>query len=181
MQRIHPCALTPEEYAAGKKHLEIGAELACPRCGTKRGWHRHGSYERGVTTSVGTVIRILVVRFLCLGCRGTTSYLPSFALSYRVVQAATFEAYLEGKRGCADVERWLEVLRNYVRRMSAFGSELLRVMGAGFCRGPPASAPLWVWLKEACGSLAAATRRLVTQHRITMFRRYQCHQPAEAE
>ena len=181
MQRIHPCALTPEEYAAGKGHLEVKMELACPQCRGRRRLHRHGSYERGVTTRAGPVIRILVARFLCLGCRRTTSYLPSFALSYRVVQAATLEAYLEGKRGRADVERWLEVLGNYVRRMGAYGSELLRVVAGGFGRDPPESMPLWAWLRDACGSWAAATRRLVTQHKITLFRRYQCHQPSTAE
>jgi transposase-like protein len=181
MQRIHPCALTPEDYAAGQKHLEVEAEEKCPRCGARRRLHRHGSYERGVTTVAGIVLAILVARFRCADCRGTISYLPSFALSYRVVQAGTVEAYLDGQRGRADVERWLEVLVNYARRMSAFGGELLEVVGGGFGRGPPEQTPLWAWLREACGSLEAATRRLVTQHKITLFKRYQCHQPPTAE
>ncbi|MBI4621964.1 MAG: hypothetical protein HY736_01940 [Verrucomicrobia bacterium] len=108
------------------------------------------------------------------------SYLPSFALSYRLVQAATFEAFLEGRFDSRDVQNWAGLLRQYERRMQAFGAELLRVVGGGFGRGPPRLSALWPYLKEACGSLAAATRRLVTQFNITLFARYQCHQPATA-
>jgi hypothetical protein len=74
MQRIYPCSLTPEEYAKGSASRKIVPEQGCPRCGRQGRLHRHGTYERGITTSAGLVIRILVARFLCLACGGTVSY-----------------------------------------------------------------------------------------------------------
>lgn len=182
MQRIYRCSLTPEEYSLSSAHLAVVPEGSCPRCGEVGPLHRHGSYERGITTAMGKVIEIPIARFLCLGCGRTISYLPDFALSYRLIQAATFEAFLEGRWDRRDVQSWAELLRQYRRRMWMHGAELLRIVGGGFgrCRAPPATAALWPFLKEACGSLAAATRQLVTQFKITVFTRYQCHQPAAA-
>jgi transposase-like protein len=179
MQRIYPTALTPEEYVARQAHQQVRGETTCPRCGKAEGWHRHGAYERGVTGSLGQVLRILIMRFLCLGCRRTVSYLPEFALSYRLVRAETFEAFLEGKIERRDVRSWQSLLEEYRRRMTRYGQALWRTVGCGLGLAPPAGGgAVWPWLKEACGGLASAARRLVTQFRITFFKRYQCHQPA---
>lgn len=121
---------------------------------------------------------IIVARFLCRGCWRTVSYLPSFALSYRLVRVATVEAFLEGRHGGRDVQAYEGLLRNYRRQMHAFAVEMIRVVGFGLGLAPPGPAGLWRWLKEACGGLAAATRQLVTHFRVTTLRRYQCHQPA---
>lgn len=177
MQRIYPCSLTPEEYTKSSTSRKIVPERGCPRCGWRGRLHRHGSYERGITTSAGLVIRIMVARFLCLACGGTVSYLPDFALSYRLLQAPTFEAFLDGKLDRLDVRRWSDLLHQYDRRMLGYRSELLRALGNGLGCGPPSPPALWPYLKEACGGLAPATRRLVTQFKITLFGRYQCHQP----
>ena len=88
MQRIYFTALTPEQYVATEAHRQVIAELVCPRCGKGR-LHRHGQYGRGITGMAGQLLGLCVARFLCLACGGTVSYLPSFALSYRLVQAAT--------------------------------------------------------------------------------------------
>jgi hypothetical protein len=180
MQCIYHCDLTPEEYVATKAHLQVRPDEICPICGECDCLECHGTYERGITNGQGKIDSMSVARFLCVKTGRTVSYLPSFALSYRVVQASTFEAYLEGRFDRRDVQRWAELLRQYSRRMRVFGAELLRVVGGGFGRAPPAPSALWPYLKEACGSLAAATRRLVTQFKITLFARYQCHQPATA-
>jgi hypothetical protein len=139
--------------------------------------HRHGSYERGITTTVGRIVVILVARFLCPQCQHTVSYLPDFALSYRLVQAATLEAFLNGEWARRDVQAWTTLLQSYRRRMRAYAAAVRRVVGACFGRAPP-TADLGSWLREACGSVRAATRRLVADFRITLFHRYQCHQPA---
>jgi hypothetical protein len=96
------------------------------------------------------------------------------------VRAATFEAFLEGDLRQKDVQKWEGLLRGYERRMHVFHPELLRVVGRGFGRAPPVGKAFWPWLKEACGSIAAATRRLVEHFKITVFRSYQCHQPSGA-
>lgn len=180
MQRIYLSNLTPEKYVATQAHRQVRPEKICPLCGKCDCLEGHGTYERGITYATGQIASMFVARFLCVKFYLTVSYLPSFALSYRLVQAATFEAFLDGGCDQRAVQRWDGVLRQYRRRMQAFGSELLRVVGGGFGRGPPASPALWPYLKEACGSLAAATHRLVTQYKISLFGRYQCHQPCAA-
>ena len=178
MQRIYPCELTVEQYVEWEWHRQVIAERVCPICGEEGGLEGHGSYGRGVTTGTGEVVRILVARFRCRGCERTVSYLPAFALSYRLVNAATVEAYLDGDYGRRDVRRWEELLRGYRRRMAGFAVELIRIVGCGLGLSPPKPAGLWPWLRVACGGLASAARRLVNLFRITTFRRYQCHQPA---
>ena len=74
------------------------------------------------------------------------------------------------------------MLQSYRRRTLVNAAAVVRVVGCGFGRAPPATAEgLWPWLKEACGSMSSATRRLVTDFQITLFKRYQCHQPAGSE
>ena len=177
MQRIHPCELTPEQYIATEAHRQVRAEAVCPRCGKPSRLHRHGVYERGITGSLGQVLRILIARYLCLGCRRTVSYLPSFALSYRLVQAGTFEAFLDGKFDRRDVQAWQPLLQQDQRRMAGYAVDVIRIVGCGLGRAPPKAAGIWPWLKEAGGSLSSATRRLVMMFQITPFNRYQCHQP----
>jgi transposase-like protein len=118
MQRIYPTALTPEEYMAREGHRQVRAETACPRCGRSDGLHRHGVYGRGITGGLGQVLRILIARFLCVACRRTVSYLPEFAMSYRLVNAEAFEAFLDGKVGRRDVQSWQSLLEEYRRRMA---------------------------------------------------------------
>jgi len=180
MQRIYPCELTVEQYVASEMQRQVVAESVCPRCRSAEGLRRHGSYGRWVTAEDGAAVLILVARFLCAGCDRTISYLPSFSLSYRLIGAATFEAFLNGDRRALAVGRWEDLLRSYERRMHAFHPQLLRVVGRGLGRAPPGGKALWPWLKEACGSIAAATRRLVEHFKITVFRSYQCHQPSGA-
>jgi transposase-like protein len=178
MQRIYPCSLSPEEYLERGAYRKVIPERACPRCGSEGRLHHHGSYERRTTANSGLVIRIMVARFLCIECGGTVSYLPEFALSYRLVQTSTFEAFLDSKLDRRDVQRWFDLLRQYSRKMLDNGIELLRFLGDKYGRGPPGPKTLWLLLKREFGSLAAATSRLVIQFRITVFGRYQCHQPA---
>ncbi len=179
MQRIYPSPLGPEQYVATEAHRQVRAEGPCPHCG--RGpLHRHGWYVRGVTGVTGQLLEIAVARFRCMECGRTVSYLPSFALSYRLVQAATFEAFLEGKLGRGDVQRWEAVLQDYERRMQRFARELWRIIGCGLGRAPPGDGAVWPWVKAACGGLASAARLLVTRFGVTLFARYQCHQPLGA-
>lgn len=162
MQRIYLCSVTPEEYATSCAHLRVIPEEDCPRCNQAGPLQGHGSYGRGITAATGKVLPIRIARFLCLGCGRTISYLPSFALSYRLVQTETFESFLEGRTDRRDVQTREDLLRQYRRRMLAYGSKLWQAIsgGLGRCRAPPTGSTLWPYLKEAYGSLAAATRHL---------------------
>lgn len=160
MQRIYFCALTPEAYAASAAHHQVVPEAECPICDEAGPLHCHGSYDRGITGCTGRVIQIPVARFFHPGCGRTISYLPSFAFSYRLVQAATFEAFLDGILGRRDVQSREDLLRQYRQRMLAYEPELRRVIGGHFGRAPPGPAALWPYLKVACGSRQAAIRLL---------------------
>jgi hypothetical protein len=176
VQCLYRCSLTPEEYVARCGHRLVVVRRRCPRCGWRGRLRRHGSYERGLSTDTGHLIRISVARFLCLGCLRTISFLPAFAFSYRLIQVATFEAYLDGCFGRRDVKRWEELLRRYRRRMHAYGSELVRAIRGKLGRAPPQADRLWPYLRDAFGGLGAVTYRLVTQFKTTVFGRYRCHQ-----
>jgi transposase-like protein len=176
MQRIYSVSLTPEQYQATEAHLQVVPESTCPKCGGAGPLHRHGYYGRGVTNQLGKILVLLIARFLCQVCRKTVSYLPDFALSYRLVQAPTVQAFLAGDTPTPAVQTWWTVLLSYRRRMAAFAPTVLRTVGPGLGVPPPAAPPLWPWLKKACGSLAAATRQLVADFQLTLFHRYQCHQ-----
>lgn len=180
MQRIHLSSLLPEQYETQEAHRQVFPESTCPACKKCDSLHRHGFYSRWVTCSLGKVISIWVARFLCNACRCTISYLPDFALSYRLVNVRTLEAFLKGKLQQTDVQRNWEVLQTYKRRMLAFAPVLIASIGAGLGMAPPEDVPIWRWIKEACGSLKAATRQLVMEFRITLFHRYQCHQIPKA-
>ena len=121
---------------------------------------------------------VLIARFLCADCHLTVSYLPQFALSYRPVAARTVQAWFDGETAGRDVLVWRGVLQNYQRRARAFAPEVIRALGCGLGLPPPAPEGLWPWLKGACGGLQSATRQLVARFKITLFKRYQCHQPA---
>jgi hypothetical protein len=180
MQCIYPCGLSPEQYQRSEGHRAVRASGVCPRCGESAGLQRHGSYARWITGEVGRCLRVAIARFLCRACGGTVSYLPDFALPYRLVAVASFEAYLDGECGRADVQRCEGLLREYRRGLEGFSVELVRCVGCGWGRAPPPQGGLWPWLREACGSLATAARRLVSEFNIGLFKRYQCHQPRAA-
>jgi hypothetical protein len=141
--------------------------------------HRHCRYQRWVVTLLGELLRIWIARFLCPLCRLTVSYLPDFALTYRVLQVQTFEAFLNCEIDRPDVWRFAGLLASYQHRLHQFSSELIRTVGAGLGLPPPRSSQgLWPWLKKAGKGLRPLTRRLVTDFKISLFKRYRCHQPA---
>jgi hypothetical protein len=179
MQRIFSSPWTPEEYVATQAHRQIIPDSVCPSCERATPLHRHGNYPRWVVSVLGALWRLRIARFFCPLCRRTISYLPDFALTYRVLGPDSFGAYLDERHERPDVRRWWTLLSTYRRRFEAFGAELIRSVGAGLGLAPPLSPQgLWPWIKRAGDSLTTVTRRLVTTFRIGLLRRYQCHQPA---
>lgn len=178
MQRIYPSPCTVEEYIATNGHRLIVPDSTCPACHQATALHWHARYERWVAAK-SKYLLIWVARFLCSLCKKTISYLPDFVPTYRPIPWDTFEAFIEGELERADVRRHLDRLRQYRRQAESFCAELFRTVGAGLGRPPPRTARgLWGWLKKAGEGLRSVTRQLVTNFRITIFKRYRCHQPA---
>jgi len=180
MQRIYPSPWTPKEYVSTEAHLQIIPDSVCPRCQGSSVLHRHGCYARWLVSVLGELWRLQIARFLCPACKRTISYLPDFALTYRLLGPASLAAFLDEREDRPDVCRFWTLLASYRRRFQAFGGELIRNVGAGLGLAPPLSIQgLWPWLKAAGDSLATVTRQLVSTFKIGLLRRYQCHQPAD--
>lgn len=179
MQRIYRSTWTPEEYVETEAHLQIIPESTCPCCQGKVRLHRHGGYRRWLITRLAEAMLLWIARFLCPACWHTISYLPDFAFSYRPLQPETFQAYIENQVELPDVRRNSEGLRRYKLEIEDFAVELIRTVGAALGRPPPCPPRgFWPWIKKAGEGLRPLTRRLVTDFKITLFKRYRCHQPA---
>jgi hypothetical protein len=181
MQRIYACPLSPEEYNQTDGYRQVTPESVCPRCRRSVALHRHGRYQRWVVTLLAQWLYLWIARFRCPQCRHTISYLPDFAFTYHAVQPDTFAAFLDGEQVRRDVCTLWDRLHGYQRRFEAFGAELIRTVGAGLGLPPPSPRSpegLWPWLKKAGEGLRPLTRRLVTDFKIGLFKRYHCHQPA---
>ena len=180
MQVIHATPYSAEHYSQIQGQRQVRPRECCPCCGKAATQYRHGSYSRWVVSRSGELLVIEVARFLCTVCAATTSYLPSFALTYRLLGPSTLEAYLKGENGGLDVQRYWELLRRYARRLARFGPRLIGLVGMGLGPAPPvasaASATAVLgWLRKACGDLQIATGRLVESFRLGVLRSYRCH------
>jgi hypothetical protein len=181
MQRIYCSTWTAEEYEAQQAYEQIIPESVCANCQQAVELHRHGRYQRWVLTLLGKLLYLWIARFLCPLCRRTMSYLPDFALTYRVLGPATLQRFLEGELDWPDVRTFLDLCASYKRRLYRFAPELIRTVGAGLGIAPPHSLQgFWPWLKKAGKGLRPLTRRLVTDFKIGLLKRYCCHQPARA-
>jgi hypothetical protein len=180
MQRIFASPWTPEEYVTTEAYRQIIPESMCPSCLRAVRLHRHARYQRWLVTLMAKLLLLWIARFFCPLCKTTISYLPDFAFTYRPLQPQTFQAFLDGQVDRADVRSFAEALWRYQRRAEAFATELIRTVGVGLLGRPPPRSlrGFWPWLKKASEGLRPLTRRLVTDFKINLFARYQCHQPA---
>lgn len=179
MQRILVCSLSPEEYEKTEGYRQVIPESVCPRCLRAVKLHRHARYQRWVATLLAELFYLWIARFLCPLCRHTISYLPDFVFSYRILPPQSFEAFLNEQTDRVDVRKLADTLHRAQRQFERFGAELIRTVGAGLGVAPPRSPQgLWPWLKKAGEGLRPLTRRLVTDFKISLFKRYHCHQPA---
>ena len=180
MQEIWPTTYSPEHYVQIEGQRQVRPKEHCACCGAATPRHRHGDYERNVVSRAGATMRITVARFRCAECGGTTSCLPSFALTYRLLGPSSFEAYLGSEYGGLDVQRHWDLLRRYERRMTDFAATLVGLVGMGLGLAPPRSSvrqasSLCEWMKMACGDLEIATGRLVEGFRVGLLHHYRCH------
>jgi hypothetical protein len=107
------------------------------------------------------------------------SLLPSFALSYRLLNNALVERFFLGKELGQAERRWEGLLKSYRKRAQQFSRSLIAIIGTGFGLAPPPVpevGELVAWLTRLCGGLGPATEQLVNRWAVTLFGLYRCHQ-----
>lgn len=106
------------------------------------------------------------------------SLLPSFALSYRLLNSELVERFLRGQALQGAEQRWVALLQSYRARAQKFCPRLIGLIGMGFGLAPPKNevGELVSWLTRLCGGLGSATEQLVNRWGLTLFGIYGCHQ-----
>ena len=105
--------------------------------------------------------------------------MPSFALSYRLLNSALTERFLLGIALQSAEQRWASLLESYRRQAQRFCRQLIAIVGIGFGLAPPQEpevGKLLAWLTRLCGGLGPATEQLVNRWAVTLFGLYGCHQ-----
>ena len=161
-------------YAAIDPHQVVGKPERCGHCGEQR-FDRHGTYERGLC-ELSRVMQILVARFLCLGCYRTTSRLPDFALTYRLMALPVVEQFFTTEPATRANFSHGELLARYWRRWVRWWPELLAEIGGGLGRiriRDPCGA--WKELGERTGSHTTANYKLIAVFGLSLLGQYRIH------
>ena len=176
VQVLVSVAETPEDYCASEGHRKIRPPEVCPNCTSTRRLRLHGYYQRAVSAEQdGAVTLIRVRRFRCRDCSKTTSLLPWFAQTYRLVRTQSVGDFLrDGSIRTCDL-KWLGLLNRYRARHSQWLPELLAVLPSfGGATSPDG---FWPLIDSSFGGVIRASERLTSVWRITLFGRYLCHFP----
>lgn len=100
-EHLETLARTPQEYRPKQ----------CPRCGLAGLWG-HGHYQRKADRERGELNPIRIPRFLCRGCRGTCSRLPSCIAARRwyawSVQQGVLMSLLCGSSLAQCARQWVQ-------------------------------------------------------------------------
>ena len=183
MQVLVPFAGNPEDYQSSAAERRMTPPPRCPNCGSHRRLRLLGYYERYVSTkATGEAIRVSVRRFRCRDCLLTTSLLPWFCVSYRLVRGESIARFLRGEGIDACDLQWQQLLRSCQRRFDAWFPLLSPQLTSTF--GIPldglASRTGWEVIERLLGGISAASRRVITRCRVALLGRYACHSPGRS-
>jgi hypothetical protein len=183
MQLLRAFEIDPEGYVREDVHLKVRPPTFCPHCSSAGTLWSLGYYQRSISRFTAGLLRLSIRRFRCRACGKTVSILPSFAQPYRFVQNLTIERFVRGGPWTNDVIRSLPLLQIYWRRFVAWLPDLATSLGETLPRPPPNvdAKEWWMRLLVLHGGLNSTTGILVSSYRITLFGRYQCHQPNSGE
>ncbi|MFZ4779280.1 MAG: hypothetical protein ACOYM3_28280, partial [Terrimicrobiaceae bacterium] len=180
MQVILPYADSPEKYVENEAYRKLPPPTKCPHCLTKSSLEVLGYYRRGLSElDSAKILTILVKRFFCRRCGRTVSLLPSFAQPYRLVRNLLVEQFFSKEVNGHGVRSWRYLLSRYWRRFVRWIPQL-ELAAFGWAGRPPPDSDADVWwffLLRVFGDIEEITRGLVSVSRVTLFGRYQCHQP----
>jgi hypothetical protein len=180
MQLLVPFHGAPEDYHSASAERRMPSPESCPNCGSLRRLRFHGYYERYVSARLsGEALRVNIRRMRCRDCRLTTSLLPWFCLTYRLVRGESVARFLRGDGIDACDLQWQSLLASCSRRFESWLPELLQPMEANFglSVGGLSSKIGWALIEGSLGSIATATQALVARCGITLLGRYRCHRP----
>jgi transposase len=170
----------PEDYARGGAEQGMARPNACPNCRKCSGLRALGYYSRWVSSlNKQRTTQIRVRRFRCPECHRTTSMLPDFAQTYRLVETDTVDRYFSGSRSGEAVDVWMELLGGYQKRFENRLPETRQLLSDSFGLGVLSRSAVELW-EEICrffGGARRLTARLANEVGMTVFGLYLCHHP----
>ena len=183
MQVLVPFAGNPDDYLASAAQHRMRPPGRCPNCGSARKLRLHGYYERYVSTkATGAAIRLSVRRFRCRDCMLTTSLLPWFCISYRLVRGESIARFLRGAGIDACDLQWQQLLVSCQNRFDTWFPLLSKQLIDAF--GAPlsglSSRAGWSVIEGFWGGISAASQRVISKCRVTLFGSYACHSPGRS-
>jgi len=174
----------PEDYAREGAERRIARPEKCPNCRKCSGLRALGYYSRWVS-SLGRqrLTQIRIRRFRCPECNRTTSMLPDFAQTYRLVETDTVDRYLSGSRSGEGVDVWSGLLGGYQRKFESRLPETRRVLSGGFSIPalPCCAVEIWACACQFFGGARGLTARMANEAGMTVFAQYQCHHPFRSD
>ena len=171
-----------ESYVSSDAHLRVERPRSCPNCLKRIRLRALGYYSRWVSSSGrGGTTSIKVRRFRCPACRLSTSMLPDFAQSYRLVETDTVDRYLSGSRGGHAIATWEGLLGNYQRRFEDRLPETLHILSSVFelSRLAAGAVEQWERMRVHFGGARTMIARLALEAGVTVFGVYHCHSPGQ--
>lgn len=169
---------SPEDYLATSAERQMLPPHACPNCGSLRRLRFHGYYSRFVSSrSNGEALLVNIRRYRCRDCLLTTSLLPWFCLSYRLVRAESVARFLRGDGIDACDLRWQGLLSRCRRRFESWIPQLVDPLESLFGVGLRGTIVPVAWraVEIRLGSIGEATRAILTAAGMTFLGRYLCH------
>lgn len=167
--------MTIEEYRASYPHDLVSAPLKCAGCGSNKRLNRNGVYARWCADGKETY-RIRVARFLCTACWRTTSLLPDFALSYRLLCLGLVDLYFRAEAKVRVAFAHADLLKSYwkrwQRRWDGFRKKVGRYFGNFRNRDPCQG---WEALGRRPGGVARVNRQLVEKFALNLLGEYAIH------
>lgn len=180
MQLIIAYDGSPEDYVRDEAHRRVERPKTCPNCSASSGILSIGYYFRSVTCSdLRTIMAIQVRRFRCSSCPVTTSMLPDFALTYRLVETDIVSKFLSGIRSGPGLDIWAVRLADYQRRFERRMPLTQQIVSDVYGLSSNSTSAVELW-EELCGHFGGARQlaaRLAMEVGVTVFGIYRCHHP----
>jgi len=132
--------------------------------------------------SGGEALLVLIRRLRCRDCSLTSSLLPCFCLTYRLVRGESVARFIRGEGIDACDLQWQALLSSSQRKYESWFSQLVAPLGETFglqLKGLSAKTG-WHVIEVRLGLIEDATNRILSCCGVTLLGRYRCHRPAGA-